>query len=86
MVDDGTPLGWVEPSAVREDGSGTVEFGHLNRSGIVASITSSPREVLDAALSSPTGRGVIVDGEGRFLGTVRASDLVALLEAERDSS
>ena len=86
VVDDVAPLGWVKPATVREEGSGTVEFEHLNRSGIVASITSSPREVLDAALSSPAGRGVIVDGQGRFLGTVRASELVARLEAERDSS
>ena len=32
------------------------------------------------------GRGVIVDEAGQFLGTVRASDLVALLEADRHSA
>jgi osmoprotectant transport system ATP-binding protein len=49
----------------------------------VAAINASPREVLDAALSSPTGRGVVVDESGEFSGTVRASDLVTLLEAEQ---
>ena len=82
VVRDGVPLGWVQPGSV----DGAVEFDHLNRSGIVASITASPREILDAALSSPTGRGVIVDEAGQFLGTVRASDLVALLEADRHSA
>jgi osmoprotectant transport system ATP-binding protein len=80
VVDDGMPLGWVQPERV----TGGVEFADLNRSGVVAALTASPREVLDAALSSPTGRGVVVDESGEFCGTVRASELVALLEAERE--
>lgn len=40
-----------------------------------------PREVLDAALSSPARRGVLVDDAGEFVGTVRASELATLLEA-----
>jgi osmoprotectant transport system ATP-binding protein len=39
--------------------------------------------VLDAALSSPSGRGVIVDGDGRLLGTVTAAEVVAALEEAR---
>jgi osmoprotectant transport system ATP-binding protein len=79
VLDDQRPIGWVETGAL----SGPVSRDDLNRSGTVAAINASPREVLDAALSSPTGRGVVVDESGEFSGTVRASDLVTLLEAEQ---
>src|SRR2546427_6157017 len=36
---------------------------------------------LDAGLSSPSGRGVIVDAGGRFVGTVTASEVLARIEA-----
>ena len=39
------------------------------------------RATLDAALSSPSGRGVVVDDEGRILGTVKASDVIERIEA-----
>src|SRR5262245_62765912 len=38
-------------------------------------------DLLDAALSSPTGRGVIADDEGRLVGAVRASSVLALIDA-----
>ena len=37
----------------------------------------SLRALLDAALSSPSGRGVVVDPERRFLGTILASQVVS---------
>jgi len=36
--------------------------------------------VLDAALSSPSRRGVIVDGQGAILGTIRAHEVLAEIE------
>jgi len=41
--------------------------------------------VLDSALSSPSGRGVIVDSDGALLGTVSASDVLARIKP-RDAS
>ena len=41
------------------------------------------RSLLDAALSSPTGRGVIVDEAGRFAGTITAANVVKLLEQQQ---
>jgi osmoprotectant transport system ATP-binding protein len=70
------PLGWVEPAEVR----GTVRTDRLHRGGTVARLDGSTRAVLDAALSSPSGRGVVVDGDGRLLGTVTAAQVVAALE------
>jgi osmoprotectant transport system ATP-binding protein len=54
----------------------------LHRGGTVASINGTFRSVLDAALSSPTGRGVIVDESGRLAGTVTATNVVSLLEQQ----
>jgi osmoprotectant transport system ATP-binding protein len=77
--DDGKPVGWVEPARVQ----GSIDPDDLHRGGTVASIEGSSRAVLDAALSSPSGRGVVVDGDGRVLGTVTAAEVVAALEEAR---
>jgi osmoprotectant transport system ATP-binding protein len=74
--EDRRPLGWVEPAEVH----GTVQTDRLHRGGTVARLDGSTRAVLDAALSSPSGRGVVVDGDGRLLGTVTAAEVVAALE------
>jgi len=74
-LDDGRPLGWVRTADLR----GPVGRQDLHRGGTVAALTGSTRAVLDAALSSPTGRGVIVDDDGRFVGTVTAADVVAAI-------
>ena len=77
--DDQRPVGWVEPAAL----TGTIGRDVLHRGGTVARADGSSRAVLDAALSSPSGRGVIVDGDGRLLGTVTAAEVVAALEEAR---
>jgi len=45
--------------------------------------SGSLRAALDAALSSPSGRGVAVDGDGRAVGAVAADDVLAALAAVR---
>ena len=55
----------------------------LHRGGTVARAEDSLRAALDAALSAPSGRGVVVDGDGRLLGTISAGEVVARIEAER---
>ena len=52
----------------------------LARGGTVATVDGPLRNVLDAALSSPSRRGVIVDGQGAVLGTVRAFEVLAEIE------
>ena len=71
------PLGWVEQA--RLHGSVTTEA--LHRGGTVGSTEGSLRQALDAALSAPSGRGVIVGPDGVFVGTVRARDLIEPIEA-----
>ena len=71
----GMPVGWVRPTHL------TTAIGreHLHRGGTVARRDSPPRAYLDAALSSPSGRGVIVAADGRLAGTVTAGEVVAAL-------
>ncbi|MDN5791246.1 MAG: hypothetical protein L0H25_10310, partial [Micrococcales bacterium] len=78
VVDDERhPLGWVEPDRIQA----AVTAEGLHRGGTVASELDSLRQYLDAALSSPSGRGVIVDGDGVLLGTVRPSEVIVVIEA-----
>jgi len=80
VVDEASrPLGWVEPGRL----SGPLHPDDLHRGGTVAALDGSTRAVLDAALSSPSGRGVVVDADGALLGTVTAAQVVAALEAHR---
>jgi osmoprotectant transport system ATP-binding protein len=73
---DRRPVGWVRPADV----DGPVGRHHLHRGGTVARLDGSTRAVLDAALSSPSGRGVLVDVDGRLVGTVTAAQVVEALE------
>jgi osmoprotectant transport system ATP-binding protein len=78
LVTDGDqrPLGWVKADGL----SGQVTSESLHRSGTVASTASSLRNTLDAALSSPSRRGVVVDASGALAGTVRAQEVLAAIE------
>ena len=79
---DERPLGWVEPRRL----TGPVTERDLHRGGTVAPADGSARELLDAALSSPSGRGVVVGHDGRFAGTVTAAEVVAALEGPAGGS
>ncbi|HET8602134.1 MAG TPA: ATP-binding cassette domain-containing protein [Segeticoccus sp.] len=74
------PLGWVEPDRLLTE----ITPEMLHRGGTLAREDGPLRAALDAALSSPSRRGVVVDGDGRLLGTVRAHEvLTAIEETER---
>jgi osmoprotectant transport system ATP-binding protein len=73
------PLGWVEPDRI----TARIRPEMLARGGTVATAGGPLRNALDAALSSPSRRGVIVDGQGAILGTIRAHQVLAEIE-ERD--
>ncbi|PYE39476.1 osmoprotectant transport system ATP-binding protein [Rhizobium sp. PP-F2F-G20b] len=77
---DRKPLGWVEPRNLHAP----IQMTDLNLSGTTASQDGSLRQLLDAALSSPTRRGVVVDDGGRFIGCIGLTDVVAVLEAVSD--
>ena len=65
---DGRPLGWHHDRA----GGATVDAKDLVPGGSLYDTGSgSLRSALDAALSSPSGQGVAVDGDGRAVGCGR---------------
>ncbi|MEV5910478.1 ATP-binding cassette domain-containing protein [Streptomyces chartreusis] len=82
VLDDASaPLGWLTAGAVSDlRTTSCVEPSQLYLGGTLASQDGSLREALDAALSSPSGRGVVVDAEGRLAGTVTASQVLAKIE------
>ena len=73
--DQGEPQGWVS-----SNGGGPVEETGLLRGGTLATQGGSLRAALDACLSSPSGRGVVVDADGRLLGSVTAREVLDLIE------
>ena len=78
VVDDERhPLGWVEPARI---GSREVTRDDLHRGGTVAREHGSLRGALDAALSSPSRRGVVVDDSGALCGTVLAHEVLTAIE------
>ena len=78
LDEDRVPQGWVDARADAGGGPGTI-----NRGGTLVTQGGSLRAALDACLSSPAGRGVVVDEQERFLGTVRLEQIVALIQDER---
>ena len=77
---DGRPLGWHHDRT----GGGTADADDLVPGGsLYDGGTGSLRSALDAALSSPSGQGVAVDGDGRAVGAVAADDVVEALAAAR---
>jgi osmoprotectant transport system ATP-binding protein len=77
--DQGAPQGWLRLAELGP-GHRTVTEQLLHRGGTVARQGGSLRSLLDACLSSPTGRGVIADEAGRLVGTVTATEVLALIE------
>ena len=77
---DGHPVGWHHDRT----GGATVDVDALVPGGSLYDTTDgSLRSALDAALSSPSGQGVAVDGDGRAVGSVEADDVLAALATVR---
>jgi osmoprotectant transport system ATP-binding protein len=83
LDDQRKPQGWLENSARR---SGQIVPELMHRGGTLATQNGSLRAALDAALSSPSGRGVVIDDEGRLIGTVTTAEVVELIERQAASS
>jgi osmoprotectant transport system ATP-binding protein len=87
VVDDSQkPLGWYDARRAAAGANGaatTIGPDALHRGGTVAAQGGSLRAALDAALSSPSGRGVLADESGRLLGTVSAREVLDRIEAGR---
>ena len=76
VVDEhNAPQGWVH----RDEVHGALENGDLQLGGTLAEREGSLRGLLDAALSSPSGRGVVV-AQGELVGTVRADEVLKVIQ------
>jgi osmoprotectant transport system ATP-binding protein len=72
------PLGWLDGA------SGPVTAEHLVPGGSLYEVESgSLRSALDAALSSPSGLGVAIDGDGAVAGSISADDVLRALDGVR---
>ncbi|WP_284304746.1 ABC transporter ATP-binding protein [Mobilicoccus caccae] len=76
--DDGRPQGWVRAGSLvgRPVGKDDLRLG-----GTLAGQGGTLRAHLDAALSSPSRRGVVVDGDGVLVGIVHPGEVLAAIEA-----
>ncbi|GGB30061.1 proline/glycine betaine ABC transporter ATP-binding protein [Flexivirga endophytica] len=77
VVDKDRPVGWIQPHVI----AAPIESAMLHRGGTVARASGPLRSALDAALSSPSRRGVIAADDGTLLGTVRAHQVLQAIEA-----
>ncbi|CCH80032.1 putative ABC transporter ATP-binding subunit [Nostocoides japonicum T1-X7] len=84
VVDDtDQPQGWLRSGPSGSPPGSPIDDAALFRGGTLATQGGSLRAALDACLSSPSGRGVVVDGDGRLEGTVHldaVTDLIASRE------
>jgi osmoprotectant transport system ATP-binding protein len=69
------PLGWEGPGL----DSQLIPGGSLFRPG------DTLRRALDAALSSPSGLGVAVDGDGKVAGVVKGAEVLSVIESARQT-
>jgi len=75
------PQGWLAVGRLPESAlADEITPELLNLGGTLAAESGTLRAALDAALSSPSGRGVIVHDDGTFAGTVTASHVLARIE------
>lgn len=69
---DDRPLGWVQPQGV--DDEFTLE--DVNTASVVSLEHGNHRELLDAALASPTGQAIVVNEDETYAGTVDLDDVI----------
>ena len=81
--EDDAPQGWLHLTEQAPGGVDVAMDAALVRGGTLATQGGSLRAALDACLSSPSGRGVVVDPDGRLQGTVQLEEVTALIEARQ---
>jgi osmoprotectant transport system ATP-binding protein len=81
------PVGWLAVDQVPDEAlTGQVTPDLVNLGGTLAKQDGTLREALDSALSSPSGRGVVVDGDRRLLGTITAGEVLERIEQRAAAS
>jgi osmoprotectant transport system ATP-binding protein len=82
-VDDNrAPIGWVDTASLRGD--------HVRESDVNLSATSARRgdplrDLLNSALSSPSGRCVVTDESGVVIGTATDHDVIDAIRRAKEA-
>jgi osmoprotectant transport system ATP-binding protein len=80
--DENRPLGWLATTGVDpERMRGPITPDLLNLGGTLTTDKGTLREALDAALSSPSGHGVVVDDDGHLRGVISAEQVLTLINS-----
>ncbi|MFC4125506.1 ABC transporter ATP-binding protein [Nocardia rhizosphaerae] len=82
---DGKPGGWVDVTGVEGVRAGNPVATSVSAGGSLFTRDGDLRQALDAAISSPSGIGVAVDGEGAVRGGVLATDVLTRLARQREA-
>jgi osmoprotectant transport system ATP-binding protein len=80
---DGSPYAWIDANGVGLHRQGKSLYDSSIAGGSLFRPKGTLRLALDAALSSPSGLGVAVDDKEQVIGGVKADDVVAALESQR---
>jgi osmoprotectant transport system ATP-binding protein len=82
---DNQPQGWLACGGLPDSAlAGDVTPDLLNLGGTLARQDGTLREVLDAALSSPSGRGVVVEADGHLAGTITPPEVLGRIESRAE--
>jgi osmoprotectant transport system ATP-binding protein len=82
-VDDNrAPIGWVDTESLRGD---RVQDSDVNLCATSASRTDPLRDLLNSALSSPSGRCVVTDESGALLGTASDHDVIDAIRRAKEA-
>ncbi len=82
---DGTPYAWINADGVELHRNGSPLYDCAIAGGSLYRPDGTLRLALDAALSSPAGLGVAVDGDDQVIGGVKANDVLAALDTQRQN-
>jgi osmoprotectant transport system ATP-binding protein len=76
------PIGWVDTEGVRGD---SVQDSDVNLCATSASRTDPLRDLLNSALSSPSGRCVVTDESGALVGTASDHDVIDAIRRAKEA-
>lgn len=77
VVENNCPLGWYD----LEQNKTIVEVADINLGSTFAPGNGTMRQLMDAVLSSPCQRGIVVDEQQQFIGTVNIEQVFSLSRA-----
>jgi osmoprotectant transport system ATP-binding protein len=76
------PVGWVDTASLRGQ---EVAYSDVNLSGTSANRHDPLRDLLNSALSSPSGRCVVTDDSGALIGTATDHDIIDAIRRAKEA-